>query len=391
MAKVAADTDLITRCFQKWIDKVLLKSGSESKCAALNDSLKAASEDILKTLKVLPLAFHLLTVSPVSKLREIAITLYNKYPVELRFIVSNAIKITNLRSDCNVELTNMLSEEERRFNTSKNRQLSDRNEAIDSEEYATDLLVRVFQSTTESTSSSSSSLSQSTSLHALSSLASPFKGFGLSHASSHFALGSTTPSKNPMSLKALRELAADVAGPSAKARQESLEASMDRAIGLGSNSVSRKSSESECVGIATEDISPEDLCYISISDIRVKGLMSGSILGMCNPYLVLTLGATRIKTKVLWNKKAEAEWTDVLVFRASKSSLASSRLKIQVYDKERIRRKKLIGEVAIKLTGLDMHSIDSWFAMNTKEGLPGCDAHLTMTSSSIETQTTPKK
>lgn len=41
----------------------------------------------------------------------------------------------------------------------------------------------------------------------------------------------------------------------------------------------------------------------------------------------------------------------------------NKKLDIKIYDKERITRKTLIGSVIIPIDGVDLHEINSWFAL----------------------------
>ncbi len=53
----------------------------------------------------------------------------------------------------------------------------------------------------------------------------------------------------------------------------------------------------------------------------------------------------------------------VLTFRSTLARLENQRLYVRVFDKERIRRKRLLGAVSVKLAGLEVHGIQSWFAL----------------------------
>jgi hypothetical protein len=106
-----------------------------------------------------------------------------------------------------------------------------------------------------------------------------------------------------------------------------------------------------------------DPCMLSVSGIHVKDLKSSSLFGGANPYVAVTLGNQRQKTKVKWNR-TEAQWQDtILSFKSSKSRLESYRLNVSVFDKERVRRKRTLGSVSIRLAGVELRKIEGWFVL----------------------------
>jgi len=113
---------------------------------------------------------------------------------------------------------------------------------------------------------------------------------------------------------------------------------------------------------------------IHVSHIEVKNLTSRAVIGKANPYVVITLGAERLKTKVKWNEP-NAVWKDEIVFRDVPSDLRSvGELEVSVYDKERIARKTLLGSVTLAIDGVDLNPIESWFAL--QEGQLGSTAEI---------------
>lgn len=104
-------------------------------------------------------------------------------------------------------------------------------------------------------------------------------------------------------------------------------------------------------------------CTISISNIQVKGLRSASFFSNPNPYIAISLGQQRMKTSV----KAgctEAEWKHVVLkFKGMKARLSNAALVVRVYDKEMIRRKRLLGTATVKLATVELRPIESWFAL----------------------------
>ena len=54
-------------------------------------------------------------------------------------------------------------------------------------------------------------------------------------------------------------------------------------------------------------------------------------------------------------------------FFSPKESLHQLRMNVKVFDKERIRRKRLLGSVTIGLSTLNLRPIESFFAMEAGE------------------------
>ena len=73
-----------------------------------------------------------------------------------------------------------------------------------------------------------------------------------------------------------------------------------------------------------------------------------------------------MKTPVIWGSNAPhwEEGTFTCKFYALKERLHQLRLNVKAFDKERIRRKRLLGGVSIGLATLNLHEINSWFALN---------------------------
>eukprot|EP01039_Chlorochromonas_danica_P021520 gene21520-26555_t len=79
------------------------------------------------------------------------------------------------------------------------------------------------------------------------------------------------------------------------------------------------------------------------------------------------MGAQRQKTSVKATGHA-ATWDDIVVLKVpSNLDVTTATMHVEVFDKELIRRKRLLGEVSIKLDGLDMRDFDSWFALEGGE------------------------
>jgi Ca2+-dependent lipid-binding protein len=77
-------------------------------------------------------------------------------------------------------------------------------------------------------------------------------------------------------------------------------------------------------------------------------------------------GNTRMKTSVIWGNNSPV-WENGSVgcsFFGIRERLHKLRLNVKAFDKERIRRKRLLGSVTIGLATLNLHQIDSWFALD---------------------------
>jgi hypothetical protein len=123
----------------------------------------------------------------------------------------------------------------------------------------------------------------------------------------------------------------------------------------------------------------DDLCFIKITSIKLRGLKSGALFGSANPYVIFNLGPHRDKTTVIWGKKADWCWkSTAIVFRSSLSKLQNYKLVVRVYDKERIRRKRMLGAVSVKLAGLEVNGIQSWFALEGGDSGNGGDVFLSI-------------
>lgn len=324
---VSGDVSIISRGFKVWIERVQKSNDNVN-----SSEVSSIGSEVITTLKFLHDA-HLLLTESSSKLKGLVSAVLNAYPKEMHQIASNVLKLLNLRQDFDSELSNMVAAEEKRFYFADSKAEDCVANAND-----LDLFVRVFSASPEEI------------------LGSAHKGF-------------STPSRGGLAkqmstMKVVREMAANLTGVSVR-RQEEQTAGMQRAVGL-QTSISRASSEGDLSHLPPEEIRAEDVCYVVISRVEVKGLVSSSFLGMCNPYVVFTLGNSRYKTSVQWNKTSTASWpSQVMTLKANKIKLSSLSLHVEVIDKERIRRKKILGEVNVKLSGLELHSIDSWFAVDS--------------------------
>ena len=112
-------------------------------------------------------------------------------------------------------------------------------------------------------------------------------------------------------------------------------------------------------------------CVVCIEQIKVRNIKSSSLLGKSNAYVAFTLGSTRIKTSVIWGTNSPVWDTKALgpnfYFYAPRESLHQLKMSVKVFDKERIRRKRLLGSVAIGLSTLNLRPIESFFAMEAGE------------------------
>jgi Ca2+-dependent lipid-binding protein len=90
------------------------------------------------------------------------------------------------------------------------------------------------------------------------------------------------------------------------------------------------------------------------------------------------VGEEKVKTSVKWNHK-EAVWDETFSLQISTEQLADENLMVEVYDKERIRRKRLLGTVAIKLHSLLSVNGGSWYALEGGEKSSCGEVHLNLT------------
>jgi hypothetical protein len=108
------------------------------------------------------------------------------------------------------------------------------------------------------------------------------------------------------------------------------------------------------------------LCKIRISKLQVRGLRSSSYFSSTNPYVSISLGTSqRIKSSVKWGQ-SEASWEKILDFSNTPiEHLDNLQLIVTVFDKERIRRKRVIGSVTVKVSGLGVgeRRVESWYAL----------------------------
>jgi len=103
---------------------------------------------------------------------------------------------------------------------------------------------------------------------------------------------------------------------------------------------------------------------ILVTDMRVRGLKTSSLLSAANPYIKVVLNAQRIKTTVRWNSN-NAVWKDFTMnFHLSTSNLASKSFIVIVYDKERVRRKRMLGTIKVPLGALERGPIEGWFTLD---------------------------
>ena len=191
--------------------------------------------------------------------------------------------------------------------------------------------------------------------------------------------------------KSLREKAADMNilsgfGSAVKRKSEAKLVELRRELGLHTvedvyDDGSDVRSQSDCSSVGEGLFSSVDplydiahvphaeQCRITVCLVRLKGLQSSTLFGYANPYVAFTLGSSRIKTQTVWGSNSPSWDSSALsvVFFASKDRLHQLHMNIKVFDKERIRRKKQLGAVSIGLSTLNLHDIDSWFALEGPE------------------------
>lgn len=99
---------------------------------------------------------------------------------------------------------------------------------------------------------------------------------------------------------------------------------------------------------------------LTITDMRARGLYSRTLFGISNPYIACTIGNTRLKTGVISHTN-EPNWTnEKIIFH---DICLNETLRVEVFDKELISRKSLLGEISISLSDLRNNEIRSWMIL----------------------------
>jgi hypothetical protein len=107
---------------------------------------------------------------------------------------------------------------------------------------------------------------------------------------------------------------------------------------------------------------------LGITDLKIRGLNSGSMFSAPNPYVAIILGEDRQKTPVLHLHGAiTGAWpaTTKLSFRGHGPRYSS--VSVQVFDKELVRRKRILGSVTVSILGVEDRAIEGWFALDGGE------------------------
>lgn len=113
-----------------------------------------------------------------------------------------------------------------------------------------------------------------------------------------------------------------------------------------------------------------DTILLRLSRIEVKNVRTMSLFSPPNPYVYIKVGKEKkAKTTVSYGASAGyAHWPkSVLTLELPRKKLQEGSVEIAVYDKEPIRRKRLMGKVEVRLAGLELHRIQSWFALSGGE------------------------
>jgi len=112
---------------------------------------------------------------------------------------------------------------------------------------------------------------------------------------------------------------------------------------------------------------------VVVTDIKLRGISGASYFSKPNPYIVFQCAEVRRKTSVA-KAGNDAEWGEEnFSFQLERSQFYNGKfdkLQVWVFDKEFLRRKNHLGNVCISLAGINVHEIDSWFAL---EGTTGDD------------------
>lgn len=88
---------------------------------------------------------------------------------------------------------------------------------------------------------------------------------------------------------------------------------------------------------------------VEITEMKAKGLYSKTLFGISNPYVACTINGVRYKTNVLSHTNQPIWSNEKITF--TNVSLTDS-LHLEVFDKELISRKALLGEIYIPLSDL---------------------------------------
>jgi len=206
------------------------------------------------------------------------------------------------------------------------------------------------------------------------------------------SIGLTTPKKGggpsntaASNLKMLREKASDfmdkatLGDKATRRKNEEYAVNIMRRVGLeddemdddraSSNSSEERMSviseiQSTSGGVRGKQAADNCDCHIHITAVKVRHLRSHALIGGANPYVALVLGNTRVKTSVAWNANSH-DWSPTnMTFGCQKSRLSSLKVGVRVFDKERLRRKRLLGAVGVQLAGVDVRvAHEAWFAL----------------------------
>ena len=120
---------------------------------------------------------------------------------------------------------------------------------------------------------------------------------------------------------------------------------------------------------------------VMIFNIKTRNLKSTATVGTINPYLTFSISSNipEQKTKVQFNSSDQTVWTEDIVFRGlSLGILKNLTLDVKVFDKDRIRGKKLLGTTAVLLSILEIRSIDTWVALEGGYEGNGGEVHLSI-------------
>eukprot|EP01042_Synura_sphagnicola_P001292 gene1292-1465_t len=110
-----------------------------------------------------------------------------------------------------------------------------------------------------------------------------------------------------------------------------------------------------------------DMYTLEIVEVQVRGLKSVSLFGKANPYVKFAANSQRVKTSVKWNCNS-ATWEEVLSLPIMTSNMNAKFINAAVYDKERVRRKRLLGSAKIPLEGILSGQVSNWFRLEGAAG-----------------------
>ena len=121
---------------------------------------------------------------------------------------------------------------------------------------------------------------------------------------------------------------------------------------------------------------------VMINNVEMRGLLSRTLKTKTNPYIKFFIGDQHCKTSVVYNSSSPT-WKETFELFVNKSDIDTSFLSVNVFDKELIQRKRLLGSVNIKLSSMEMRNCSSWYALEGGDNGSTGEIHLCLTVASV--------